>query len=97
MYGAELTVVPGGREEMIGILKDSTADMTGCFSSVAEDSTDENTIWITELWDSVTRHAASLSSPAVKKAVSRTKGIVSGFQKIAVTTPEREAELPTPL
>jgi hypothetical protein len=31
MYGliAKLTVVPGGREEMIGILKENAADMAG--------------------------------------------------------------------
>jgi len=45
MYGliAKLTVVPGRREEMVGILKESAADMPGCFSYVvAKDSADEN-------------------------------------------------------
>jgi len=36
MYGliVKLTVVPARREEMIGILKESAADMPGCFSYV---------------------------------------------------------------
>jgi hypothetical protein len=34
MYGliVKLTVLPGGREEMIGILTESATDMPGCFS-----------------------------------------------------------------
>jgi len=51
MYGliVKLTVVPGRRDEMIGILKESAAGMPGCFSHVvAKDSVDENTIWVTE-------------------------------------------------
>jgi hypothetical protein len=44
MYGliVRLTVVPGGRDEMIGISKESAADLRGCLSSVvAKDSSDE--------------------------------------------------------
>jgi quinol monooxygenase YgiN len=36
----------------------------GCFSYiVAKDSADENVIWVTEAWESVTSHDASLSLP----------------------------------
>lgn len=69
MYGliAKPTVVPCRCEEVIGILKESVADMPGCVSYVvAKDSADENTIWITELWDSVHSHA-SLSLPEVSE------------------------------
>ncbi len=65
MYGliVKLTVVPGRREEMIGILKESAADMPGCFSYVvAKDSADENAIWVTEVWDGLASHDASLSA-----------------------------------
>jgi quinol monooxygenase YgiN len=90
MYGliAKLTVAPGRREEMIGILKESAADMPGCFSYVvAKDSADENAIWVTEVWDSSASHEASLSLPPVKNAIPRAKAIVSNFEKIAVTSP----------
>jgi quinol monooxygenase YgiN len=90
MYGliVRLTVVPGRRDEMIRILKESAAGMPGCFSYiVAKDSADENAIWVTEVWDSIASHEASLSLPPVKNAIPRTKGIVSGFEKIAVTSP----------
>lgn len=90
MYGliVKLTVAPGKREEMIRILKESAANMPGCFSYiVAKDSADENVLWVTEVWDSATSHDASLSLPSVKNAIPQAKQIVSAFDKIAVTTP----------
>ena len=69
MYGliVKMTIVPGKREEMIRILKESAADMPGCFSYVvAKDAMDENVIWVTEVWDSVASHDGSLSLPQVK-------------------------------
>jgi quinol monooxygenase YgiN len=97
MWGliAKLTVLPGRRDEMIGILKGSAADMPGCLSYiVAKDSADENAIWVTEVWDSMASHDASLSLPAVKNAIAQAKGIVSNFEKIAVTIPVWGAGLP---
>jgi quinol monooxygenase YgiN len=80
---------------MIGILKDSAANLPGCFSYVvAKDGSDENVIWVTEVWDSIASHDASLSLPSVKNAISRTKAILSGFDKIAVTTPVWGLALP---
>src|ERR1700691_4844219 len=97
MYGlmVKLTVVPGKRDEMIGILKDSAADMPGCLSYVvAKDSSDENAILITEVWESIASHDASLSLPSVKNAMLRGKGLVSNFDKIAVTNPVWGVGLP---
>ena len=97
MYGliVKLTVVPGRREEMIGILKESAVNMPGCFSYVvANDTADENAIWVTEAWDSVASHDASLSLPSVKNAIPRAKAIVSGFEKVAVTNPVWGVGLP---
>jgi quinol monooxygenase YgiN len=90
MWGfiAKITLLPAKRDEMIGILKESAADMPGCLSYiVAKDATDENTIWVTEVWDSLSSHDASLSLPAVKNAMPRGKALVSNFEKIAVTSP----------
>ena len=97
MWGliARLTVVPGRRDEMIGLLKESATDMPGCLSYVvAKDSADENAIWVTEVWDSMASHDASLSLPAVKNAIPRGKAIVSNFERIAVTSPVWGAGLP---
>ncbi|MBV9500290.1 MAG: antibiotic biosynthesis monooxygenase [Acidobacteriaceae bacterium] len=71
MYGliARITVHPGKRDEMIDVLRGSAADMPGCFGYVvANDSADENVLWVTEVWDSLGSHDASLSLPTVKEA-----------------------------
>jgi quinol monooxygenase YgiN len=97
MHGliAKLTVVPGRREEMLAILQESAADMPGCFSYVvAKDSADENAIWVTEVWDSIVSHDASLSLPSVKNVMPRAKAIIASFQKIAVTNPAWGIGLP---
>ena len=90
MWGmiAKITLLPGRRDEMVEVLKQSAAGMPGCLSYVvAKDAADENTIWVTEVWDSQASHDASLSLPAVKNAIPRGKAIVSNFERIAVTNP----------
>lgn len=97
MWGliAKIILLPGRRDEMIEILKESAADMPGCLSYVvAKDAADENTIWVTEVWDSMASHDASLSLPAVKNAIPRGKAIVSNFERIAVTSPVWGVGLP---
>lgn len=97
MWGmiAKITLVPGKRDEMIAILKESAADMHGCLSYIlAKDASDENAIWVTEVWDSMASHDASLSLPAVKSAIPRARVIVSNFEKIAVTNPVWGVGLP---
>lgn len=89
-YGlvVKLTAVPGKRDEMIAILKESAANMPGCLSYVlAKDSADENVVWVTEVWASAASHDASLSLPSVKNAMQRVKPLLSNFERIAVTTP----------
>jgi quinol monooxygenase YgiN len=98
MWGmiAKITVFPGRRDEMIRILTESAADMQGCLSYVvAKHTADENTIWVTEVWDSMASHDASLSLPAVKNAIPRAKAVVSNFERIAVTSPVWGVGLPS--
>jgi quinol monooxygenase YgiN len=98
MYGliAKIKTVPGKRDEMIVLLKESAANMPGYFSYVvSKDAADEITIWVTEVWDTLASHDASLSSPQVKQAVSRARTLAAGFEKIAVTQPVWGAGLPT--
>jgi quinol monooxygenase YgiN len=90
MYGlvVKLTAVPGKRDEMIAVLKESAAKMPGCLSYVlAKDSADENVVWVTEVWESAASHDASLSLPSVKNAMPRVKPLLSNFERIAVTAP----------
>ena len=90
MHGliAKITVVPGKCEEMIGIVRESAANMPGCFSYVvARNSAHEDAIWVTEVWKTRARHDTSLLFPSMEKAVSRAKTIVASFEKVAGTTP----------
>ncbi len=59
MYGLinKIVAVPKRRDDLIAILKESSNAMPGCLSYViAEDASDENGIWITEIWDSEESH-----------------------------------------
>ena len=90
MFGliVKMTIVPGKRDEMIRVLRDSAAGMPGCLSYVvAKDSKDANVLWVTEVWDSQASHDASLSLPSVKNAIPQGKELVSNFEKVAGTTP----------
>ena len=97
MWGliSKMTVLPGKRDEMIQILRESAANMPGCIHYiVAKDAADENILWVTEVWDSQASHDASLSLPAVQNAIPRGRAVVSNFERIAVTTPVWGAGLP---
>jgi quinol monooxygenase YgiN len=90
MYGliVKLIAVPGKRDEVVRILRESAADMPGCQSYViAADSVTEDAIWVTEVWDSVASHDASLVLPSVTNAIPQVKRLILSFTKIAVTTP----------
>jgi quinol monooxygenase YgiN len=90
MYGliVKLTAAPGKRDEFIAILKECAGGMPGCLSYiVAEDPEDESVISVTEAWDSMASHDASLALPSVQDAIARAKPIVSSFERIAATTP----------
>lgn len=90
MYGliAKLTSVFGKRDALIEILKEGTKGMPGCRSYIlAKDAAEENTIWVTEIWDSAASHDASLTLPAVKDSIGKAKPLVAGFEKVAVTNP----------
>ena len=90
MYGliTKIKTVAGKRDDMTEILEESASGMPGCLSYVvAKDSADEDTLWVTEVWDKAESHQASLSLPAVQNAIPRAKRLVSTFERIAATTP----------
>jgi len=83
-----MTAVPGKRDAVIAILLDGSKAMPGCLSYVvAQDPTDPEGIWITEVWESQASHKASLSLPAVKDAITRARPLVAGFDKPIETVP----------
>lgn len=90
MYGliGKIEVVPGQRDLLISILLEGVSGMPGCLSYVvAQDPADENSIWITEVWDSQESHQASLSIPSVQEAISRGKPLIAGFGERFETIP----------
>jgi quinol monooxygenase YgiN len=90
MYGliVKLKIISGRRDDVIRLLHGSTIGMPGRFSYiVAKDATDEDLIWVTEIWDTVASHDASLSLPSVRNVFPQVKPLVAAFDKVAVTIP----------
>lgn len=90
MYGliGQMQAIPGERARLIELLTGSSAEMPGCLSYViAADKADEDSIWITEVWDSAESHAASLDIPAVREAISEARPLIAGFGVRAETEP----------
>ncbi|MGQ9426430.1 putative quinol monooxygenase [Gilvimarinus sp. F26214L] len=90
MYGliGQINAAPGERDNLVTILLEGTRDMPGCLSYViAEDPTDADGIWITEVWDSRESHQASLSLPSVQDAMAKGKPLIAGFGYRFETSP----------
>ncbi|MBX9601002.1 MAG: antibiotic biosynthesis monooxygenase [Bryobacteraceae bacterium] len=90
MYGiiGSMTATAGQRDALIAILLEGISGMPGCLSYVvAKDPAEENTIWITEVWDSADSHAASLKIPSVQKAIAAARPMLAGFGARTITTP----------
>jgi len=90
MHGliVKLAVQPGQRDAVIAILVRCATRMPGCLSYiVAKDTTDENAIWATEVWDCEASHDASFTLPAIKEAVGLVRPMVIGIQSKVITTP----------
>lgn len=89
-YGliGKMIATPGDRDALIAILQEGTAAMPGCLSYIlAEDPTDANAIWITEVWDNKASHTASLALPGVRAAIARGRPLIAGFGERFETVP----------
>lgn len=90
MYGliGKMKAVPGERDKLAAILLEGVSGMPGCLSYVvAQDPSDANAIWVTEVWDSQDSHRASLSLPSVQEAIKRGKPLIAGFGERFETVP----------
>ena len=90
MYGliGQMKAAPGKRAELAAILLEGTGAMPGCLSYViAEDTTDGDALWITEVWDSQQSHADALKLPAVQAAIARGRPLIAGFGSRTETVP----------
>lgn len=97
MYGliGKMTVAPGKRDEVVGLLLSGTKEMPGCLSYiVATDPADDHAIWITEVWVDKASHDASLSLPAVKATIASARPHITGFAAPTITNPVGGAGLP---
>jgi quinol monooxygenase YgiN len=90
MYGliGKMTAAEGKRDALIAILLEGTKDMPGCLSYVvAKDPADTTSIWVTEVWQDRASHDASLSLPAVRKAIAKGKPLIAKFDEGVTTEP----------
>lgn len=90
MFGliGRMKAQPGTRDELISILLEGTGGMPGCLSYVvARDPDDADAIWITEVWSDEASHKASLSLPAVQRAIARGRPLIAGFDSQQRTEP----------
>lgn len=90
MYGliGQMKVADGKRGEVIAALLSGTRDMPGNIAyMIAEDLTDPNSIWITEVWKTKTDHANSLNLPSVQEAIGKARAHITGFGTRVETRP----------
>lgn len=98
MYGliGRMKAAAGKRDELIAILLESIGEMPGCLSYVvAQDPSDGDAIWITEVWDNSDSHKNSLSLPAVRAAITKAKPLIAGFDQHFETQPVGGHGLPS--
>ncbi|RSV44324.1 antibiotic biosynthesis monooxygenase [Sphingomonas sp. ABOLE] len=90
MYGmvGKMTAKPGMRDALAAILVEGTAAMPGCLSYVvANDASDADLLWITEVWESKAAHAGSLALPAVRAAIAKGRPMIAAMETVAETAP----------
>ncbi len=89
-YGliGKMISIPGRRDDLASILLEGIVGMPGCDSYiVANDDSDENALWITEVWESQASHQESLQLPSVQQAIARGKPLIAGFGERFETQP----------
>lgn len=90
MFGliVKLNALAGKRDALMKILVEGTSNMPGCQSYiVAKDSTDHDGIWITEVWNDQQHHRASMTLPAVQRAMAMGKPMIAKFGEPIMTEP----------
>ena len=90
MYGliGKISAINGQRDALADILLDGTSGMPGCLSYiVALDPSDDNALWVTEVWESQELHAASLTLPSVRDAIAKGRPMIASFSDRVETMP----------
>lgn len=89
-YGiiGQMKTAPGKRSAVVQALVEGTKDMPGNIAyMIAEDLSDEESIWITEVWESKEAHANSLQLPQVQGAIGKAREHIAGFGTRVETKP----------
>jgi quinol monooxygenase YgiN len=89
MYGlmSRIKAVAGKRAELAAVLVQEEGAMPGCLSYVvAEDQSDADALWVTEVWVDQAQHLASLQLPAVQAAIAKGRPLIAGFDSRVETT-----------
>lgn len=78
----KFTAQAGKRDELLAILTDAANGMegvTGCHLYIVHtEATNENAIWVYELWDSKEDHDASLKLPGVPEMIAKAMPLING-------------------
>lgn len=72
---------PGQRDDVVAILLSGADGLraAGCDAYIVGTSeSDSDAIWVTEVWESRERHAASLALPEVKAAIGAAMPMLTG-------------------
>lgn len=88
MFGliGKMTLAPGRRAGVAQVLAEATGAMPGNIAYViAEDESDENVLWITEVWEDAAAHQASLHLPQVQAAITVARPDIVGLEQLAKT------------
>ena len=78
---SKLTAKDGGTEKLISILlaaSEIVSSARGCISYIiSKDNADNNSVWITEIWEAKEDHDNSLLLEGVKESISKAMGILA--------------------
>ena len=80
-YVGSMRTKDGQRDAVIEILLSGAEGLraAGCqVYAVCTAAGDDNVIWVTEVWDSAERHAASLELPQARAAIARAMPLLTG-------------------
>jgi quinol monooxygenase YgiN len=80
-YIGSMKAKPGYRDDVVSILVTGADGLRvhGCrLYVVGVSETDDDTIWVTEVWESKEKHDASLQLPEVKAAIGKVMPMLTG-------------------
>lgn len=90
MYGliGKMIAQSGQRGALAQILLEGLRDMPGNLSYVvANDPSDGDVLWVTEVWVDRTSHEKSLELASVQAAIQKGRPLIAGMERVAETEP----------